>query len=689
MTKRWLFVAILCALATFFSCCGIRKDNIAAVCRSDMDAAETWLGENIFEQDGPPVFFFIGEKTSEDISWIKQIGQKQPLLDRAGGVGRFLRKVEYFSETEKLKISLDVITYPGYPAVEIDASLSNVSGRTTDVLRAFSSLRKSLGSCVAGKCFLHYNSGSAGYSPKDYAPWTAEIDSEPVRLSSGKGMPTCDFLPFFNAESEGGGVIVAVNSQGSWFAEFKKEKDSLALTCGQDNMESVMYAGESFRFPGVLLLFYKDSDWQGGQNVWRRFILERNLMRNSGGADYTQNLYLCSDLSGPDSDRANLENISASKLPEKYNCAYEFDAGWYGNSPKDWYGSVGNWIPSPAYSGGEMKKISDLCHRMGLKFCLWMEPERLYIDSEASAILKDNAIYLDENGEYLTYREARVKSGVMGLINYGKKEAQDFVFELVSSAVKEYGIDIYRQDFNTENARFWTAYDKYEEKNSGNKRRGATENHACAGYLRTWERISLENPRLIFDACAGGGRRYDLETLRYGFMHTKSDYWEDAVSQQAQNFGAYSWHILTGTGFADPKDIYDVRSRLTLSIGIGAKNIDGTMEEALREWSVLQKYLTCDYYQLTEYSLEKNASLALQFCDSRKQEGMLIAYLRSGGKVTLKAKALEPHARYEIFSLDDPLEKRTITGERLMRNGLELSGDGSTPSAPVLFYKKI
>lgn len=657
---------------------------------SDYEAAENWLRKNVLESDLPPVSFALGKKRSSEMVWTKRVGEPETVVDYPDSdalAQRTVRTVEYTDEGGELKIDLTLTVYPGYPIVEYDARLTNLTDHVTEVLSELSSLDCALD--ASGEYLLRYNRGSGGYSANDYEPLSRKITPTGVKIKATDGMPTSAYLPYFNAENgEGGGVILAVNWQGNWFSSFKRSEDKLYLSAGQEGFGSVMLENESFKLPGTVLLFYKNADWQYGQNVWRRFIVSHNLMRYTGRRDFRQNVFVCSDFSGPKKDLANIANIAARGLAKTYNCVYEFDAGWYTGSNVDWFTSVGNWTPKPAYAGGALKRVSDACREAGISFCMWLEPERLYSNSAAGAALGENAIYLDAGGNYAGYSPQLAAGSTMGLINYGKKEAQDYVVDLISSVVREYGVDVYRQDFNTENGKFWIAYDRYERSLYGARRSGATENHACEGYIRAWTRIAEENPGLVFDACAGGGRRYDLETLRFGFMHTKSDYWSDVVSQQGQNLGVYSWDIFTGTGFADPSDLYDVRSRLTLSIGIGAAGADGTTDSSLAEWSSLQKYMYGDFYQLTGYSLNGSANSAVQFCDTEKGEGMIAAYLRAGGVFDVCAKALEPGSRYRVISKDDPENPRVLTGWTFMNEGYLLVSGGNGPKAFILFYEK-
>ncbi len=697
--------AVLAALTavSFASCGGKVTENEKMIglpdeggfvkMNGDFEKAEQWIEDNITSRDTPPVFFRAGDRKSSEMTWVKTTGEPQTVTDYPlsdSPAERILRQIDYVCEDEQLKVSLTLTVYPGYPVVEISSFLTNLSGSVTDEISGLSCLDTAV-PAEEGSYTLHYSQGSLGNDPTDYEPREEKLGNGTKKIKCTAGMPTCEFLPYFNAgSSSGGGVILAVNWQGNWFADFRNINGELQLRAGQYGLSSVMIGNERFKLPGAVLLFYRNCDWQDGQNIWRRWVVQHNLMRYTGRRDFRQNVYVCSDLRSAETDLASITEFAATGLPEKYNCVFELDAGWFSgseSSPAAWVNAVGNWEPAPLYSDGGLRKIADLCHENGMKFAMWAEPERLNKSSSSAALVGDAAIYLDWTGKYVPYSEPG--SSAIGLINYGSQKAQDFVVGLLTKFVREYGIDVYRQDFNTENAKYWSAYDAYEKELYDAKRSGATENHACEGYINAWTRIAEENPGLVFDVCAGGGRRYDLESMRFGFMHTKSDYWMDVCSAQCQNLSVYSWNIFTGTGFADPSDLYDVRSRLTLSVGIGAQGVNETVAGALAEWSSLQKYMYGDYYRLSGYSLDGNATIAMQFCDPGRCEGVLVAYLRAGGEYSIRAKGLDLDACYAVRNKNSAGEPVVMTGRDLMEKGYSVASDDGARHAAVIIYETI
>ncbi|MBE6631738.1 MAG: alpha-galactosidase [Ruminococcaceae bacterium] len=615
---------------------------------SDYDAAKKWIKENIEDTNTPPVVFKVGKKYSYDYEWTKTKGEPTIVTDFAASekpVKRCYYDIVYTNTELGFEITVTVTSYPNYPVVEYDAKIKNINKGNSPEIMDLKSLDSGL--LETRNATIHFNDG--GY----YAETCFQARTETVsgfknfELTSELGMTSANYLPFFNAENSEieTGVITAVNWQG---------------------------------------------DWQYGQNIWRRWIIDHNMMRYSGHRDFKENVFLCSSLMGATPDLQAVNAVAKTDIPTKFNCVFELDAPWYDvKNTNVWY-YLGHWNPGKFYANGGLKKVSDLCHKKGIQFCLWLEPERFAFNTPQAKKIGNNGIYLN-NGGYISYDECVASGfdpGWDNLLNYSKQEAVDYAIDLVDSTIKEYGMDVYRQDFNTNNGPYWWAYDSYQSREMGIPRTGATENLACKGYINVWTALAEKNPGLVFDACAGGGRRLDLETLRFSFAHTKSDWNVEIISQQCQNFSAYSWYIFTGTGLMAPLDKYDTRTRLTLSIGVLCTgNSDfRSIEKGLDEWKSLHKYIWKDFYQISSLSYEEDANLAMQFHDHENGEGMMIGYLRKGGEYTFVAKGLDPDAEYKITDRDTPDNSNVMTGAELMSEGFTVSYKKGSGYAAIAEY---
>ncbi len=132
---------------------------------------------------------------------------------------------------------------------------------------------------------------------------------------------------------------------------------------------------------------------------------------------------------------------------------------------------------------------------------VWFEPERV---RPGTALHREHPEWLLDCDE-LDDGNCGVARNYM--LNLADPDCVKWLTGHMNSLIKEYGITIFRQDFNFPPLRFW-------QENDTQDRQGSTENLYIQGYLRFWDGMLESNPGLWIDSCASGGRRNDLETMR-------------------------------------------------------------------------------------------------------------------------------------------------------------------------------
>ncbi len=653
------------------------------------DAAYTaWLEEHLLKTEIPPVSFTVDGASSDTLAWKRSEEKAVPVTDYPDEAPftRLTQLIHYDCADKDLRVDLTLTRYPGYPVVEYDAVLINTASGNSARLSSLQSIDDVIDP-KDGVRFLHATRGSTYgttlVAGTDFAPLTySSFDGSGVTVEVKTGRPTETFIPYFNLENPeyNTGTIAILNWQGSWKANFRKDGDGIRLQAGQNETDFVLQKEETARFPGVVLLFYK-GDYLNGQNVYRRFAYQCNLFREQGKHMKSTNVLVCSQTTSEKGDLAEIEMYSSApgliELIDKFNIdAGDATHGWYLTDGHSW-DYVGNWEPNGKYYPDGLKPVSDAAHEAGLSFAVWFEPERLYGGTAVAEDLKDSVLYV--NGDGTACLGDDIPVGARCLLNYADPKAVEYVVEMLDAAIKEYGIDQYRQDYNIQPAPYWTAYDGYEAKTLGVPRTGMTENRACTGYLSVWTQLEERNPGMYFDACATGGARYDLSTMRFAFLHTRSDEWADIEHAQNQSYGASMWFLYCGTGFTDLSS-YDVRSHIGNSIGVGITSPSqaAKLEGALTEWTELADYLFGDYYVLTPYAGNSKKTMAMQYDSPEDGIGMFITYFRQDGEITLCPHGLDPAAKYVIWDRDAKAEtERTLTGAEIMA-GYAIGGKART-----------
>jgi alpha-galactosidase len=172
---------------------------------------------------------------------------------------------------------------------------------------------------------------------------------------------------------------------------------------------------------------------------------------------------------------------------------FVIDAGWFGNGP-NWWNRVGNWTPrSDGPFAGQLSAFRERVRASGLKFGLWMEPERVHQD----------APLVKEHPEWLVF-SCRDSYRLNILI----PEARKWLADTISRVVTEYELAWMKVDFNFELG-------------------PDPEMAALSGHFRVWhemwDELRAMHPGCFFEGCAGGGGRVELGTMAAFDGHFLSD----------------------------------------------------------------------------------------------------------------------------------------------------------------------
>ncbi|MDO9543394.1 MAG: NPCBM/NEW2 domain-containing protein [Kiritimatiellia bacterium] len=213
------------------------------------------------------------------------------------------------------------------------------------------------------------------YSKDRLAPGTK------VRMTPIDGRSSNSWLPFFNIETGKEGFVMAIGWTGAWRAEFDRvDEDLLKIRAGLERTRLVLHPGEEIRLPRILLVF-----WEGepltGHNLLRRFLVRHGTPRPGGQPPVTPVSFATW---GGTLTSAHLGRIAELKTEHAGCDCYWIDAGWYGPKGTDsasvfsgeWGKHVGHWSVNPTTHPDGLRPISDAARKAGMKFLLWLEPER-------------------------------------------------------------------------------------------------------------------------------------------------------------------------------------------------------------------------------------------------------------------------------------------------------------------------
>ncbi len=175
------------------------------------------------------------------------------------------------------------------------------------------------------------------------------------------------------------------------------------------------------------------------------------------------------------------------------------DAGWYCPPDKfgEWFHRTGDWhFNTDLYPNGS-REVADCIHDAGLKFGLWLDPERLGSMSKAA---KEHPEWLGRN-----FKNGSVDS----IVDMSDPDAARWVESEIERVLTENQVDLFRLDYNIR------GYEIFCEDANG----GCNTLEYYENVYAMYERLKKKFPNIYFENCAGGGGRTDLGMMK-NFTHT-------------------------------------------------------------------------------------------------------------------------------------------------------------------------
>ncbi|HPD14561.1 MAG TPA: alpha-galactosidase [Planctomycetota bacterium] len=618
----------------------------------------------------PFSFTYGGKASSELLPTWKRSQAKLPAKP-----GREAHAVTWTDPATGLEVTAEVTLFEQFPAVESVLRFRNTGQADTPLLEKVLPLDLRVNVPDKGDVVLHHAHGSTctatDFLPVDQplAP-KAAIDLAPAGGRSSNGR-----LPFFNLEWPGGGIVGAIGWSGQWALHAARDEASAVLIqSGQQTIHLKLHPGESIRTPRILLLLWDGNDRFAGHNAFRRLLIAHYLPRVNGALvtpPVTQNTWFTYGTGNDVTEKNQLEAIR--RMAPLGVEVYWLDAGWFEGG---WPSGVGSWVPKAEAFPRGLKPLSDEAHRLGMKFIVWFEPERV---NPNSRIAKEHPDFVLRAG------------GGDGLFNLGKPEARQWLTDWLSKCITESGIDIYRNDFNIDPLPFWQAADAPD-------RKGMTEIRYVEGHLEMWDELIRRHPGLWIDTCASGGRRIDLETLTRSVPLWRSDTQccgKPMPTWDQVQMAGLSLYVPFHTGGVWAFDPYNWRSIATTGTNLCpsdlAKDFPTELAKAaIAETKSLRPFYQGDYYPLLPITLDETQWIGWQLHRPDLDAGFAVFFRRPQSPYTVAEVALrglDAKATYEVVFLETyaARETRRITGAALAAFRPEIA---AAPASLLVRYQR-
>jgi len=611
------------------------------------------------EGNTPPFSFVYDGMRSANLlnRWQRSV---KPGKQGEGGI----LEVSWSDPATGLMVTAIVKTFRRYPAVEWVLYFENGGNEDTPIIEDIQALDVSLVTPKLDKqVVLHQLHGDA-CNENSFLPFKSVIASGgQVDIAPTGGRPSSiSAFPFMNLEYDDEGMIIATGWSGQWAMSIKRDGSAPFPTRIQAGMELThlrLHPGEKIRSPRMLIMPWK-GERMDAHNRFRRLMLFEYVPKANGRAvelpAFLQTFDRYNSRPGWATEAGQLDAV---RFAHDAGCSgYWLDAAWFeGGFPN----GVGNWYHRPADFPNGLKPVSDLCHKLGMKFVLWFEPERVAPGSKLAR----------EHPEWV------FGGNRGGLFKLNDPVARRWLTDLLSRRIEEYGVDIYRNDFNIDPLQFWRQHDEPD-------RQGITEIRYVEGHYEMWDELLARHPGLMIDNCASGGRRIDLETCMRSVPLWRSDTSCSAGhsewnQMQACALGQYiPLHTVAGW----THESYDFRSAATAGVICQWDYLEeGFSVEAARtvlaEARENRRYWYGDIYPLTPVTVDLDVIAAYQLHRPDLDAGAVFVYRRpecKSSSVNLKLHGLSPAKTYTLEVIDDGQQRtRTAgTGRDLAAHGLDL-----------------
>jgi alpha-galactosidase len=182
------------------------------------------------------------------------------------------------------------------------------------------------------------------------------------------------------------------------------------------------------------------------------------------------------------------------------------DAGWYDEKGGDWWGSIGEWVPSSRRFPAGIGEVTGRIRELGLVAGLWMEPEVMGIESPASSRLPDTA--------FMTRHGQRVVEEKRYHLDLRSEDARRHLDDAVDRLVRTLDVGYFKFDYNI-------------NPGAGSDRGSTSVGDALLDHNRAhlaWlDGIGQRHPALIMENCASGAMRADASLLSRFQLQSTSD----------------------------------------------------------------------------------------------------------------------------------------------------------------------
>ncbi len=580
-----------------------------------------------------------------------------------------------FKHTCGLIYRFKTALYPEYAAYECAAELENPTDQPSPFITDW---------IVASPTFFIPNAvlcginGDGGFHHDPYSPYSVQLTDATLTYTSPSGRSTYNRFPYYDIKGGSNGVIFVLGWPGKWKTSFSDQDGHVTVSGCQQTLNTPIPAGEKLISPLACFLEYTGTDAHRVTNLWRHFFIDCNMKKEDGHLFAPHISGGTSWIYSEMKDATDENQIDGIRQYKKNGVDIDYwwmDAGWYYKTEEtslDVWLPVGTWVVDRKRFPSGMKAISDFGHANGVKTLLWFEPEVTRLRDE-------------ELGSTSIKKEWIVPGSATRLVDIGNPDFRNWMLDRVFTIMEEGNIDLYRQDYGVG----YPTNEMHAADPAGTS--GYTENRTYQGYYDYLDRIAARYPKMMLDACAAGGGRNDLTTMRRAVpLHkTDADY-SNFTMKTAMHQALFAWLPYFGTPLTGPNssqmrtpDLYIMRSGYCPFIAFGADvahpdTVDWEMyRRGVSEWKQIKDFYYADYYPLFAWDGGADAWRGWEFFDPATECGFFQLFRDAQSRDESKQIRLYGLSRISTYRLIDfdGGDDIVLDGATLLDEGIRVFAD--------------
>ena len=199
---------------------------------------------------------------------------------------------------------------------------------------------------------------------------------------------------------------------------------------------------------------------------------------------------------------------------------FVLDDGWFGKRDSD-QTSLGDWFVNKEKLPNGLKGLIDSAQELGIKFGLWFEPEM--ISRQSDLFEKHPDWYLHVPKVEATLSRSQY------VLDLSREDVVNYLFETLHAILCDHSIDYVKWDMN----RYLT--DLYSVALAPHQQ-GEVAHRYVLNLYRLMDQLTTAHPEILFEACSGGGGRFDAGMLYYMPQIWTSDN-SDAIARLNIQYG--------------------------------------------------------------------------------------------------------------------------------------------------------